>query len=192
MEVHLAELREGESSEQLDLTSRCIEPSGLQQHYRSMIVDSRRASGWMGPLLAAPLALRAYLLFALVTIVADGSSVTLPALEPWRLFFVPYTGWNASLAYMFTFYFAAALPYQPPAARAGSRLVGIVMLHFIVMASGVLQIFWAQVRPSGNPYLAVSPLRFVWVILFPLFWIAVLFTPSMNRLCRVNPGKSEV
>ena len=136
------------------------------------------------PIAAAPRMLLAYTVFAVVVTLAD--FVLLPlASESFRARLVPYTGWVASMFYAFTIFFAFILIYQHRARRA-VRL-GITLQLLLQIAFGTYQFFRVTGDTFGNPYLTTSQWRPVWTMVIPCLWIAVLYSPRLNRFCRQNP-----
>jgi len=133
------------------------------------------------PIAAAPSMLLAYTIFAVLVTFADLILRPL-APESFRSGLVPYTGWLASMFYMFTLWFAVALIYQ----RRGRNRVrfGVTLQLLVSITFGACQLFQAPGEAYGNPYLTVSPWRPVWTILIPFIWIIMLHTPRMNRFCR--------
>jgi hypothetical protein len=43
----------------------------------------------------------------------------------------------------------------------------------------------------GNPYLTVSQYQLIWTMIIPAVWIALLYSPEMNRFCRPPSSESE-
>jgi len=133
------------------------------------------------PVAAAPSILVTYAVFAVVVTLAD--FVILPLVsETFRARLVPYTGWVASMFYAFTIFFAFTLIYQPKKRRV-VRFAGITLQLLLQITYGVYQLFKMTGETFGNPYLTISPWRPIWTILIPSIWIAVLYSPRMNRFC---------
>ncbi len=132
------------------------------------------------PLRAAPFALQAYTVFAVTVTFADWVVFWL-APESFRSHLVPFTGWGASMFYSFTIFFAFALSYQQKRRRV-TRL-SITLQLMLSIAFGAFQIYQRHGQNFGNPYLTVSPWRWVWTMLIPGIWILILHSPRMSRFC---------
>jgi hypothetical protein len=129
----------------------------------------------------APAVLLAYSAFAVIITVID--FVILPlASESLRASIVPFTGWGLSGCYCFTIFFALTLIFQSQG-RNKIRFTGIVTIMLIQIGYGIFMLSKLKEANYGNPYLTVSPWQPVWTILVPAIWIALLYTPSMNRFC---------
>lgn len=137
---------------------------------------------YTGSFSGAPLVLKALLLFSLITVAAD---LYLNVIGPLELkeSIIPYTGWSVSSSYSFI---AIALVFLMIGYQTdpfyGRKI--IVFLLFINIIFGIANIGSAfGVEDFGNPYLIVSPWRPVWTIIIPSIWVALLFTPGVNRYC---------
>ncbi len=134
---------------------------------------------------AAPPALLAYALFAIMVTLAD--FVVLPfAPASFRTSLVQYTGWGASGPYAFTIFFAFQLMLQRQR-RGFVRFFGITVLLLIMITLGNFDLSEIDQPNYNNPYLTISPWRRVWTIFIPVIWIMLLHTPGMNRFCRETP-----
>jgi len=133
------------------------------------------------PLAAAPVGLVAYAVFASGVTFAD--YLLLPFTPAaFRATLVPYTGWVAAMFYAYTLYFAFALIYQARR-RSGTRFA-ITVLLLLQVVFGAYEISQMSGENYGNPYLTISPWRWVWAILIPCLWMVVLHLPRVNRFCR--------
>jgi hypothetical protein len=96
---------------------------------------------------------------------------------------IPYTGWSVSSSYSFI---AIALVFLMNGYHNDPSygIKVIVFLLFISIIFGIANIGSAfGVEDFGNPYLTVSPWRPVWTIIIPSIWVALLYTPGVNRYC---------
>lgn len=181
LEVHLCEdveqrMRSGVSAkEAFDAAVQRIGPANV------LTEEFKKIRGIIAPLAAAPPQLLAYTIFAVAVTFTD-YLIQFFAPGPVRAWFVPYTGWVASMFYSFTIFFAFTLIYQRQK-RSVMRFVGITLLMLCQVTIGISQIFQMGGETFGNPYLTISPWRPVWTILIPIIWIAVLHSPRMNRFC---------
>lgn len=138
---------------------------------------------------AAPPQLWAYSVFALAITIVD--FVVVPALAgDVRARFVPFTGWLASAPYMSSFFFGFLLIFSPNTSRLAQSTIrrrvgrGIVGMLLLEIGYGTFQVFKMGGETFGNPYLTISHWQPIWTILIPVIWIAVLYSPRMNRFCR--------
>ena len=143
----------------------------------------------------APLALRSYIVFALVasTLQLSGvfglvaSTLHLSGVAaPWRTLdaaITPYTGWSGLGYYMFTLFFAISAIHTPPR----KQVYGVVALLGLAVLFGALDTFRHTLGPEagrpdfGNPYLIYHPYRPIITILLPASWLLLLITPSMRK-----------
>jgi hypothetical protein len=161
--------------------------------YGDILFQMRFQSGLagkvFGPLLAAPLILQAYLLFA-VAVTAFEVMMVFSRNDQLLSLLTPYTGWNLAMFYSFTVFFAFAIAYIPTR-RNVMRFAVILQLLFSILA-GNADLYQRSTDTFGNPYLIISPWRPVWTMALPAFWIVLFFTPGMNLFCRNPSGQDFV
>lgn len=133
---------------------------------------------------SAPWELRAFAVFSLIITLVG---YTLPVLGPKKLWeaIIPFTGWSPGANYGFFLFPTAAVIFGRPALRGRNprnvlRWLSVLMLA-IQIYFGEFQQRLGGLNDFGNPYLIVSPWRFVWTELVPAFWILVLVLPRMNK-----------
>lgn len=128
----------------------------------------------------APWVLVTYTVFAVAVSLTD--FIILPRTsDAFREKLVPYTGWGASMPYIFTIYFSFALIFERK--RRMANRFSITGLLILVIALNAWRFSQASGDDFGNPYLTISSWRPIWTILIPSLWIAVLYTPRMNCFC---------
>ncbi len=133
----------------------------------------------------APLELQLYGLFCILVV---GLHLSLAIFGPSsiREAVIPFTGWWASMPYLFGLYFVFALIFTKNL-RFRQGAVAVLVLYIVF---GVVSMFMKPAMPTDNPYLLVSSLRPLWVILTPLLWILVLYSPRIRRYC-TDPAVAE-
>ncbi len=96
---------------------------------------------------------------------------------------IPYTGWSVSTSYSFVAIALVFLMLGYHSSPFYSRKI-IAFILCIGIIFGIADIESAfGVEDYGNPYLTVSPWRPVWTIIIPSIWVALLYTPGVNRYC---------
>ena len=133
---------------------------------------------------SAPWELRAFAAFSLATTLVGYG---LPVLGPKALWetIVPFTGWTPALGYSFSLYFIGALIFLDRTKHNRLRRVGmrwaIILLLAVHIWSGHVGQKLSALNDFGNPYLIVSPWRFIWTQVVPAFWILVLLLPRVKK-----------
>lgn len=99
---------------------------------------------------------------------------------------VPYTGWGAGNNYAFTLFFAFALIFVKRLPRREGIIwrFAIIAILLIYIFAGYLQMKKVGGHDFGNPYLRVSPLRPLWTMVIPAFWVMALLSPRVNKFCK--------
>ena len=148
---------------------------------------NRRWSDWAGMssrFASAPWELRAFAVFSLATTLIGYG---LPVLGPkavWEAI-LPFTGWLPALGYGFSLWFTAALIFSECSERSRwPRTImrwGIILMLIVHIWSGYTGQKLSGGNDFGNPYLIVSPWRFVWTQIVPALWIVVLLSPRIRR-----------
>jgi hypothetical protein len=130
----------------------------------------------------------AYIVFAVAVTFADFIILPLTS-DDFREMLVPYTGWGASMPYIFTIYFSFAFIFETK--RRMANRFSITGLLILVVALNAWRFSQSSGDDFGNPYLTISPWRPIWTILIPSLWIAVLYSPRMNRFCKPTFESAE-
>lgn len=131
----------------------------------------------------APLILRAYVVFALVASALAFSGFYAP---PLNAAIIPYTGWSSLGLYLFTLFFAIAAILTPQ--RKQVYAVAALLGLFVLL--GAIDTYRYTLGPEagttdfGNPYLIYHPLRPVFTIALPAFWLVLLISPIMRKWIR--------
>lgn len=129
-----------------------------------------------------PFVLKALLVFSVMTVAIDFYFYLFSPSDI-REAIIPYTGWSVSKTYAFAaitlYYFLTGQTIKPFFARNGVAIIltiGIIfgIFHFVVTFGR---------EDYGNPYLVVSQWRPVWTVLIPAIWLAMLYTPRVNKYC---------
>ena len=154
-----------------------------QTHAHTEMTLSRRMREAMSN---APWMLNAYICFAVMVTFADYLVLPFTAAS-FQARLVPYTGWLACMFYSFTIFFAFALAYQTTGRRAMRFTIALML--FLQIVFGTLELWLRTGKAYGNPYLTISPWRPIWTMIIPCIWIAMLYSPRMNRFC---PRTDEV
>lgn len=141
-------------------------------------------AGFAARFSSAPLELRAFAIFSLATTLIGYG---LPMLGPKAIWesIMPFTGWSPALGYSFSLYFIAALIFSERTERnryprKGMRW-GIILLLACHIWAGYQAQATSVANDFGNPYLIVSPWRFLWTEVVPALWIGVLLNPRVTK-----------
>jgi len=128
------------------------------------------------------------LLFGLFSVLVCAADMWLSFLGPQSLKArtVPFTGWVASMPYMFGLGWVIHLMLtrdRRPAMRWALVAPLIVSIGFAVAQ------FTSPRGPDfGNPYLVISPWRPVWTVAVPALWVALLLLAPRARTARPLPA----
>jgi hypothetical protein len=140
---------------------------------------------------AAPLELRMYAVFAAVVSVLGCG---LAAFGPKSLIeaIVPFTGWGAGTNYAFTLFFAFALIFAKKMPRRAGMIwrFAIIAILLISIFEGYQEMKRPAASDFGNPYLRISPLRPVWTIIIPAFWMLMLLSSRMKKFLMSRDASS--
>jgi hypothetical protein len=98
---------------------------------------------------------------------------------------VPFTGWSASMPYLFGLFFSFHLVFGPD--RRFRHRLGMVAPLLIYMVSGLVEYALPRGQDFGNPYLQVSPWRPLWTIALPMFWSLLLLLSPVFRDRGIRP-----
>jgi hypothetical protein len=99
---------------------------------------------------------------------------------------IPYTGWCPQNMYLFLAFFVGL-------AKTQSSLLNFVRIRYkIVLLLGIYLVLgiydWFDKTPEyythTNPYLRYEPLRPIYAIFLPLFWILIIGWPLMKNFFR--------
>ena len=130
---------------------------------------------------SAPPEIVLYGLFALVVSAADMwlTFVGPRSVKEWT---VPFTGWVASMPYLFGFFWIYMLIFGRNRERMGSRW-GLVGPLLVCVVFGVVEYARRSHGPDfNNPYLRVSVWQPLWTVALPALWTAVLLlAPRVRR-----------
>jgi len=92
---------------------------------------------------------------------------------------VAFTGWNASMPYLFGLAFAFSLVFgRDHNFRLRLGIVGPLLVYVVF---GVIEYALPRGQDFGNPYLQVSPWRPVWTVALPAIWSIVLLLAPIFR-----------
>lgn len=151
--------------------------------------------------LAAPLELRAFVIFSLVVTIL-GFALPVFGLKKQLAAIMPFTGWLPTSCYLFGLICAFSIIYTkfPPllltpdkksmAHRALYHIytksawllrLGLIAVLAVQIVFGLLVEDKLPANNFGNPYLTVSPWRPVWTVFIPAMWIAILLMAPQNR-----------
>jgi hypothetical protein len=130
----------------------------------------------------APPEIVLYAVFSVVVCIAD-QWLTYVGPKVVREQIVPFTGWGASMPYLFGLFFTISLIFgrdRRPALR-----VAIISFLAIYIVFGVGKPLSPQQNNFGNPYLTVSSWQPIWTLAVPSLWIvALLVMPAFRSMKR--------
>jgi hypothetical protein len=136
-----------------------------------------------------PLVLQAYAAFAVGAVVLWCAAFAVLLWPNANRHIAPYGGVNALSGYLFTLYFIFAIPVQP---RRWAVFV-LAPLISVVLISGVTEMLRllsdanvAHTAQTANPFLQYAPLRPLFSIVVPLFWILMICSPQVWRWTRAR------
>lgn len=107
---------------------------------------------------------------------------------------IPYTGWSPGIVYFCILTMLTAVPKTFIKTDANSLVSLLNIRYRTIFILGIYLIFgifdWFESAPEyyihKNPYLRYDPLRPIFAILVPTFWIIIIGVPLAKYFCRKN------
>lgn len=129
----------------------------------------------------APIDLKAFLVFCFI-IPISGLVVQFAFPKEITDTIIPVTGWNMGLLYGFNLIITVG-PMRNPNGRKGvlTMQYGNCLLLAIMLLFGVTDLVTYNGGYEGNPYLSHSPLRWIWTIATPTFWMLIILSPRIKN-----------